>query len=195
MTETGDDRDRGILSTVDREYLRDPDAFSRQGGYQRRAAIRNRVENAFVDLRVLFDELDDETITDVFGVEKYGPQRMQRIEIPQAKRALPLAVALMARISVLTDANVSPEHDVETALQPLAETVDRGIEEFLGEKYGLTGDIEVTLSAENVRPTEELAAELRQSDDLSDRERLEKAAELARIGFTDEEIADILGEI
>ena len=193
--EGGDERDRGILSPVDREYLRDPDAFSRQGGYQRRDAIRNRIENAFLDLRLLFDVVNDEALRDVFDIEKNGPRRMSMVETSRAKRAMPLAVAFLARISVLTDANVSPEHDVETALQPLAETVDRGIEEFLAEKYGLTGDVEVTVSVDDVRPTDELAAELRQRDALTGPERFEKAAELARAGFTDEEIADILGEI
>jgi hypothetical protein len=191
---TDDERDRGILSPVDREYLRDPDAFSRQGGYQRRDAIRERIADAFIDFRLLFDHVDDEAINDVFSVEKRGRREtaIER-EIPDAKRAMSAVIAFLGRVSMLTDANVDPEYHVETSLQPLVSTTERGIEELLGQKYGLTGDIDVSVSAENMRKTDDLAAELRERE-IPPEERLNKAAELARAGYSDAEIADILGD-
>jgi hypothetical protein len=94
---------------------------------------------------------------------------------------------------MLTDANVDPEYHVETSLQPLASTTERGIEELLGQEYGLTGDIDVSVSAENIRKTDDLAAELRDRE-IPPEERLNKAAELARAGYSDDEIAEILGD-
>lgn len=49
------DGDRGILSAADREYLREPDTFSRQATHQRENAINLRFKQALSDLPLLAD--------------------------------------------------------------------------------------------------------------------------------------------
>jgi|APHM01.1.fsa_nt_gi hypothetical protein len=55
-----DDRDRGVLSTADRQFIRSPEEYSRQGTYERRTAIHERTANAVLDypLLVEFEEYD-----------------------------------------------------------------------------------------------------------------------------------------
>lgn len=193
---TDDDRDRGILSPVDREYLRDPDEFSRQGGYQRRDAIRTRVEEAFFDFRLLLDQLDDEAIKDVFAAEERHPEPDETMVEPKLVRATASdVIAFLARISLLTDANVKPAFDVEAAFEPFTGEVGDGIETVLAKEHGLTADIEVTAEASDVRSTDDLADELRARDDITGAERFEKAAELSRAGYSDDEIENILGVV
>jgi hypothetical protein len=193
---TDDERERGILSTADRDYLREPDKFSRQSSYQRRDAIRQRLKDGFVDFRLLFHRLDDETINDVFSdvSRETAEEGIHTTTTPHAKLVMPAVVGFLGRISSLTDAKVNPEIDAEAFLQPLASTTERGIEQLLGEQHGLTADIAVSVSVENVRQTADLAADLRERDEIPPKERLRKAAKLSRGGYSDDEIVDILGD-
>lgn len=65
MTTNGE-RGRGILSPSDREYLRNPDNYSRQASYRRRDEIAERVWNSFLDGRLLFHELDEKERQRIF---------------------------------------------------------------------------------------------------------------------------------
>ena len=49
----GDDRDRGVLSPADRQFLRSPEEYSRQATHEREKAIRERVWNAILDFELL----------------------------------------------------------------------------------------------------------------------------------------------
>jgi len=70
------DRDRGILTTADREFLKaEPGEFTRQAAHARRREIRKRTENAIKDFTVLFDELPDEEYTEIFGDLSSGELR------------------------------------------------------------------------------------------------------------------------
>jgi hypothetical protein len=42
-------RGRGVLTSADRAYLRDPDSYDRQASYERRKYIKERTWNAFLD--------------------------------------------------------------------------------------------------------------------------------------------------
>lgn len=65
---TGDDsRGRGILSPADRQYLRNPEEYSRQASHEREKAIRGRVDNAIRDFTVLFEHLDHDQREKIFG--------------------------------------------------------------------------------------------------------------------------------
>lgn len=58
-----DDRDRGFLAPVDREFLRGEKSYEhRQSAYDRRQTIRKRVENAIYDFWLLAQTLDDREI-------------------------------------------------------------------------------------------------------------------------------------
>jgi hypothetical protein len=54
-----DSRPRGILSGADRRYLRDPEEFSKQAGYERREAIVERVHESLYDYPTLVSQLDE----------------------------------------------------------------------------------------------------------------------------------------
>jgi hypothetical protein len=64
-----DERGRGVLSESDRRYLKEPEDFDRQGRYQRREKIPERITNSVLDLSLLLDEqpteLIEETVADV----------------------------------------------------------------------------------------------------------------------------------
>ena len=63
---TLDERPRGILSPADREYLRNPDEYSKQAGYERRRAIVERLHEALHDMPLLVSELDEDLRTEAF---------------------------------------------------------------------------------------------------------------------------------
>lgn len=63
-----DDRPRGILSPADRKYLRsDKSGYTRQAQHKRNEAIRQRVQNAILDMSVLHDHWPAEEREAVFG--------------------------------------------------------------------------------------------------------------------------------
>lgn len=60
------ERPRGILSSADRDYLKNPDSISRQAQYNRREAIIERTQNAIYDLALLKSQLPQNLREDVF---------------------------------------------------------------------------------------------------------------------------------
>lgn len=60
------DRGRGILSEADRRYLKKPDEYSKQAGYERRRAIVERIHESFHDYPLLLSELDEESRREAF---------------------------------------------------------------------------------------------------------------------------------
>lgn len=77
---TDDDRERGILTPADRDYLRNPDEYSRQASHQREQAIRKRTRDALLDSTVLFENLDEDLRKDIFGVDTGGKSPSERRE-------------------------------------------------------------------------------------------------------------------
>lgn len=58
-SQNNDDRDRGILSPADREYLKtDRSEYSRQAAHAREEAIRERIQNAILDFHLLLSHYD-----------------------------------------------------------------------------------------------------------------------------------------
>ena len=64
-----EDRGRGILTPADREYLADPEQYSRQAQYNRNQAIRERVGNALLDIPILVDGLPHEVWEDALSLD------------------------------------------------------------------------------------------------------------------------------
>jgi hypothetical protein len=62
-----DDRPRGILSEADRKYLKNPDEYSKQAGYERRQAIIERVHEALYDFPLLLSRFDKESRARAFS--------------------------------------------------------------------------------------------------------------------------------
>lgn len=70
LSENDDDRDRprGILSGADREFLRNPDEYSRQATNEREHRIVERIRNALLDFRYLADpEFPDKLLSQAFS--------------------------------------------------------------------------------------------------------------------------------
>jgi len=61
-----DQRPRGILSESDRQYLRNPDEYSKQARYERRRAIIERLHESLHDMPLLVSELDEESRGEAF---------------------------------------------------------------------------------------------------------------------------------
>jgi hypothetical protein len=61
-----DQRPRGILSEADRQYLNNPDEYSKQAGYERRQAIIQRIHEALHDFPLLVSELDGDSRAQAF---------------------------------------------------------------------------------------------------------------------------------
>ena len=73
MTDSG--RNRGILSTADRDFLcADSDEYSRQAQHAREQAIRERMYDAMLDFTVLFDHLKHDEREKIFGSPNITPQ-------------------------------------------------------------------------------------------------------------------------
>ncbi|SDF75960.1 hypothetical protein SAMN04488067_10856 [Halorubrum xinjiangense] len=165
------DRERGILSPADREYLRGEREFSgAQAERNARARIRDRVFAATFDLELLVDALSDRDRELVFG------KRFDEIDGVAAFDALVAAVAFYYRAT--DDAGVRFE-DVLTEAINVAEA---------GQDRAASVDLDVTyhgLSADGLRRKlrtgEELSlteiAYLQRSEEVSSNELARHLAE------------------
>lgn len=66
----GNDRDRGVLSSSDRQFLRSPEQFSRQATHQRKNAIRERGYNSLLDGSVLLEHTTPDQRREIFDAWK-----------------------------------------------------------------------------------------------------------------------------
>ena len=89
-----DGRERGILTSADREFLRsDPDEYSRQARHAREDAIVDRVRNAILDFTVLFEGLKPDDFNRVFG--RYPNPKSGRYDDPALEAGLRDALAFI----------------------------------------------------------------------------------------------------
>lgn len=62
------DRPRGVLTPADRKFLRgESELKSKQSRRDARLRIRNRIENAILDFSILFEELEERDLVNVFS--------------------------------------------------------------------------------------------------------------------------------
>ena len=73
------DRDRGVLTPADREFLTGERELSDQSAYNARVRIRNRVRNALLDFEILFNELSERDRERIFGPMQ---KDLPRYELP-----------------------------------------------------------------------------------------------------------------
>lgn len=153
------ERDRGILSPADREYLRGETTFeSDQSERNTRARIRRRIEAAVRDTDLLVDHLEDRDRELVF--EKHVGDG------PDGVRALIAAVAFLYR--GIEDAGLSVETVLEEGISRAEAERDRAATvEFDVDREPL----DATRLSRKLRRTESLTlselAYLRESDDVS----------------------------
>jgi len=194
-------RGRGILTEADREYLRNPDEYSRQAAYNREQAIRERLQRAFNDFPLLARELNDSVLDDLLAPEWHTREdedgdTVAGSKIKSETITLPDGMMFLLRAALATDrVNPMPEVGVETALSPFINDLERGIGKWLNQRHGLTGDVSVSVEVNDLQRADTLADELEERDDpLVGFDRLEAAAQLSRAGYSTEEIAELVGE-
>ena len=193
--------ERGILTKADREYLRNPDEYSRQASYNREQAIRERLQRAFNDFPLLVKELDDSVLDDLLAPEFVTEDdeegnTVAGSEISSEATTLPYAVAFLIRAALATDrADPFPEAGVENALSSFVRDTERGIEIWLNERHELTGSVDVAVSVGDLQRADTLVDELDDRDEpLTGFDRIETISQLSRAGYSSEEIAELVGE-
>ncbi|TKX86885.1 hypothetical protein EXE43_06025 [Halorubrum sp. SS5] len=172
-----EDRDRGILSAADREYLRGEREFgSEQAERNARARIRDRVFAATFDLELLVDALDDRDRELVFE------KRFGEVDGVAAFDALVAALAFYYRAA--DDAGVRFEEALAEAVNVAEASRDRAATVDLDVTYhGLSADglVRKLRTGEDLSLTE--LAFLQRSDEVS-------ATELARYRSEEPEPVD-----
>lgn len=194
-------RGRGILTEADREYLQNPDEYSRQASYNREQAIRERLQRAFRDFPLLVRALSDGALDDLLAPERTTEElddgtTANRSQISSEAVTLPYAVAFLIRASLATNRHdPMPEVGVEAALSSFVRDAERGVEIWLNDRHELTGDVSVSMDVSDVQRADALVDELaEQEEPLTGHDRLEAAAQLSRAGYSTEEIAELVGE-
>lgn len=171
-----DDRPRGILSQADREYLRNPDEYSKQAGYERRRAIIERVQEALHDMPLLVSELDEDSRAEAFEDEADGT--------PHTLSALSSAFALF--YLGITD-TVEPTELAKDAFEDITES---GVRKAYLQRGVSVEEVEVEVSVTRG----ERVDDLREKEELSYPEvnQLLEAGELSDL--TGEEQMALLNE-
>jgi len=185
------ERGRGILSSSDREYLKNSDSWreqhSRSAEAQRRKAIKSRMWDAIHDFRPLTDDVEPETLQDVFGADDIGN--------PPVQEAMPYAFAFLIR-AVLANENereIERKTDVVAAVDPVLDQFEAGLRYWLNGDKGVAANVDVSIEASNVRQTDEYVDELRERSVVG-RERIQAATQLSQAGYSTDEIYSILGD-
>lgn len=204
----GGGRERGILTTADREFLSMSDEerkneYSAPARSQRRRAIASRIENALLDFPILAGEIEDETIQDVFGPERgsftVDGEEVVGSQIQTGQMGVPFGVMFLLRIArggephaLLPDSHL-PE-SVEHSLKPFLDDLERGIQIWLNDFHNLTGDVDVSVSVDDLRTSDELVEDIREGDaHITGIEKIETISQLSRAGWDSDEIAELLG--
>lgn len=93
LSQIDDEREeRGILSAADRNYLRNPEEYSRQAANARQRRIVERVRNGLLDFQYLADpEFPEEYLEQAFASTQDGPVRGPVVSITAAEDAEKIA--------------------------------------------------------------------------------------------------------
>ena len=202
MSNNDREQSRGILTEADREYVRNPDEYSRQAAYNREQAIRERLQRAFNDFPLLATELNDSVLDDLLAPEWHTREDEDGDTVTGSKLqseviTLSHGVTFLLRAALATDRyDPAPAVGVESALSPFISELERGIERWLNQRHGLMGDVSVSVEVNDLQRVDTLVDELEKRDEplAGYFDRLEVAAELSRAGYSTEEIAELVGE-
>lgn len=186
--DSSNERGRGVLSKTDREYIRNPDEYTRQSAYERRKHIRNRVYNAFLDGALLLSLSADERkrifegwnefADDVSAPEDAGrPEhfadparsRGQMLEKVRAERGLSSWFAfLYAGISASTELDFQP-------------VLTEGIKTAERARGRVVTDLDIQVETRSQRDLDELTERFEQGLELTTREiqRLRETADVS----------------
>lgn len=188
------ERDRGILTSSDRTFLRlseeeRQDQYTRQGRSRRYRTIRDRLTDSVLDLPLVVSRTDTKMFEDAFGGDDD--------DIPRVQTAMSDAFRFLIR-AILADEPHRPMEttaDLAAALSPVMSEFERGIEKWLSSQRQMTADFELTVSTETMRSVDSLVEEweIRRSP-MTGKERLRTGVILECAGYPEDEILALLGE-
>lgn len=188
-----DERPRGILTKADREYLRNPDEYTRQARHERRKNIEKRIANSMGDFELLAGELDDEILIRLReNLLSYAKGESDYYEgAPPADVVVGDGFAFLARLSLIMHDQKTPI-DTETALKPVSSNIEDGIRVLLNKQYNLIADVNVSIETTDVKPVESYREQLEEQELTPGEERL-AYLQLLRAGFSSDEIEEKIG--
>jgi hypothetical protein len=137
-----DDRPRGILSEADRRYLRNPEEYSKQAGYERRQAIIERVHEALHDFPLLVSELDKESRFEAFEDREKEGEASASV-LPSAFAFLYLGL-------------IHPDEPADLVKDTYEGLVGQGIKEAYLQRGVTVRNVTVDIEIETGPPIEEL---------------------------------------
>jgi hypothetical protein len=182
-----------VLTDSQRDILRgEAEEASDATVYSARYRIRDRLRASLADFGLLFTQLDQTDLQQVFDFENYlydptDEDEENAIEIdrstegvptPAAPVHLPSALAFFIRAANHEDNDVYEELGGHgPGLKDFTLAVERGFEKYLAAEKRLAADVSVTVEFGDMRPVEELQAEVMEADDpgLGDLATLELA--------------------
>lgn len=191
--ETETDRDRGILTDVDRTFLRlseeeRKEEYTRQGRSYRMRTITTRLRDSVLDFPLIVDRIDTEVFDSTFGGDDAH-------EVPRTQRVMPSGFQFLIQAVVANEPDRPAKRgtDVVAALNPVLDQFERGIQAWMNAEYQKTANIDITVDVEGVRDVDDYVDDL-ESRRVIGRERLTAAAKLTRAGYSDDEIIEIIGD-
>lgn len=190
MTNADDsDRPRGVLSPADRDYLKNPDEYSRQASHAREEKIGERAYNAILDFIILSEELDSSDRREYFDLDTG-----ERLDMDYA---LPYVIAFVHNLIVdkYDNPRFQTQHEPYGHKSPFFEIrLSDALSQAYLEHDLLVEDVELTVKSEEVPALDEVRDRIESGRPLST-----KTIEyLTRTGEIDESavrelIADELG--
>lgn len=190
------ERDRGILTSSDRTFLRlseeeAKDQYTRQGRSRRYRTIRDRLTDSVLDLPLVVSRTDTKMFEDAFAADDDD-------DIPRVQAAMSDAFRFLIR-AILADEPHRPMEttaDLAAALSPVMSEFERGIEKWLSSQRQRTADFELTVSTETMRSVDSLVEELEiRRSPITGKDRLRTGVILECAGYPDDEILALLGEV
>jgi hypothetical protein len=185
-----------ILTESQRKLLRgDKDDLSEAAVRSAKSRIRERIEQSLLDLRLLFLELDNDDIANIFDTAEettpVGKDEEVLLHSP-ASGYLPSALAFFVRASNPEDADVYEQLGAEQpAFAEFFNSVERAVERYLAAEKHLDADVTVNLTLKNVRPAEELRADI---EDADEEHNLNDLVTLSLAGVDSETLEEITGQ-
>jgi len=198
-------RDPGTLTEKQRRFLKADEKkkhskFTRQERYRLRKTIKKRTRNAILDFGLLASSLDHDTLEDILNpdfetVEDEEGKTFVRRNIQEEEMNIHAGVEFLIRASLAADTQ-EPNFavGVERALSNFVNDTEAGVQAYLNHHQGLVGDIDVSISAENLRYVDDYYEELEGREGrITGRNRIDAYSRLRRAGYSHEEIIEAIG--
>lgn len=172
------ERERGILTEKQREYLKlgtdeRLDKYSRQQRYRLRKNIQQRVRNGLLDFDVLFRNLDDDDLAEMFKTE------IERSDVPidtllahtpreikneAATIGIPPALAFFARVENTDGKPVVPGLESQPAFVDFTRSLEKGLQRYIAQSHRLHAEVSVSIEVTDAEPVADLIDQIETGD-------------------------------